>query len=536
MFLQGYTPQQYDVFEPQFDDGFVTAIGLSVVNGIERAVNMTALYKNQAQAFMSGRLAEGMKRNFGDAAEEEIKLFEQERDEYNANVSKRKENQIRLEDIGVQIADFHSLGTIPRLATQFTSSIIEGLNPVELAADVLAGNVAGKVVKGLSKTSTFAKALSKTSTKMLAETGVESIIGGSYDGIRNMYVYDQWTSDVFWDGVQNRTLFSVGLYGLGRVVKYRGKIRTKEELAEFRKVISQEGVSSSKKVNKRVRRFLKDISDLKANAGKSNAEAVLDSLDRIIDTHFALGSKISKDDILEMIKLPKHSEAWETASSVLSSSKNRAKVNELMINRGLKSEIMGEVEEIINSIPNYDKRVSELGEKRLRVAELQSKGKLKRKDRNELKKLRKEISDAEEILQVKKIDELSSQIKKLDDEVIPLRDDLNSQLTDYDIDTFIREKNQYNEEYLTLDNDKIIEKLSNDVEHSSFRAAEEVVADPKVRSEEVENVVKSGKATSPDEKLNLDIEELQEINKDWETNINEKTNLMRQWVTQGCEL
>lgn len=541
--IKGYAPNKYEGFEPVFDDGYVTALGLSVANGIERAVNMTMLQVETAKKW--GKQLQ--KANYLyelENAPEQIKkgipkdleaLYNQEIEEYQAVINKRKDNQLVLEKMVSDIGDVHNLGTVGRLTTELAAGMVESLNPAEMVVDYLSGGIAGKFVKGMSKTSgLLGRALSRNSTRTLMEVGVVGALGGSYDGVMRMYITNDWSMDNFLKSSAYGSLSAIGFYGVGRFVKGFGKIKSEKDFKQFGKAIRGD-VDVDPKILKKANDFMGAMQDLK-KSGLSNYEEVMNTVDRIIDTHFVLGKHISKEDVIDMLKLPKHSEQFDAAQRILSLGDNAKTMGDFEINRTTQVLIASEIDEIMSD-PVIEKAFDDLGKKRVQLETLSAKKKLGKKQKEKFVKLAEEISELEEKVQIKKLKELNKQMDELKIEEAKLADNLNSKLDGYDIESFMSERYRYDEEMMTVDVDNVAKKLGEDIEHRSVREIDDYdVEDTKVKAEEVEENYSKNKIETDDAKLKENATEFKDIDDDWNKNINEKTDLIRQWVEQGCEL
>lgn len=535
-YIDDYVHKQYTGFEPEFSDGFVTTLGLSVANGIERAVNMTALYADEIGRFTKENQAKFFRETYTDSdlADYTATLFEEEATNYKNVIEKRKDNQRRLEEIINEAADIHNLGTPARIANNFVAGFVEGLNPVEMAVDSISGGIAGKVVGWASRSRKIGKYMN-ASRKALAESFLAGVAGGSYNAFQMNYIYDDVTAEQMLSAVGNGALFSVALNRVGRYLGNRKKIRTPKELNEFRKAVRGDTITNPK-VKQKAAQFMASIQDMKLKTDLSNQDLVMDTMDKIIDTHFLIGKKISKEEVLDMLKVPKHSEVYELGSEILSFRPNRENLASYETNRQLKTEVAQEYMELLQT-PEVTKALSELGEKRLRLNEITSKkGRLKKSEKAEIETLRAEIVELEKSVDLKKFSELEAQMKKLDVEGKELKTKLTDELQGYDIDSFLAEKYKYQEEFLSPDVDKIAHSLGEDVKSESVKENEYVGTDPKKRAEVLEEDIKAGKININDEELKTKATEFNDIEKDWTNNISEKTELVKEWITKGCEL
>ena len=539
-YIDDYTPEQYTGFEPEFSDGFVTTLGLSVANGIERAVNMTALYSDEYNKFMKTRLSKFVRENYNDddRANYESALLEEEVRDYKTAIEKRKDNQIRLEEIVSEAAEIHKLGTPARFANEIVAGFVEGLNPVEMAVDSISGAVAGKVVGWASRSRKIGKYMN-ASRKALAESFLNGVAGGSYNAFQMNYIYDDVTTEQMLSAVGSGALFSVALNGVGRYLGNRKKIKTPEEFAEFKKAIRGDTITDPK-IKKKAAQFMSSVQKLKSNTDLSNQDLVMDTLDKIIDTHFLTGKKISKEEILDMLVIPKHSDEYESVSKILNSGSAKEILTEYENNRQLKTEVSKEYEELLE-IPETKKALEELGEARLRLDEVGSKiGKRSEAEKAEIKALEAKIAELEGTTNLTAYFELDSQIERLDAECKELKEMFTEELKDYgsnyDIESYLAEKYKYQEEFLTPNVDKIVESLKEDVNNQSVKENEYIGPDPKKKAETLEEDVKSGKINIEDEELKTKTMEFNDIEKDWTNNIAEKTELIEEWITKGCEL
>ena len=542
--LRGYAPKNYEGFEPEFDDGYVTALGLSVANGIERAGNLTMLYaqtlkkgykylKKVNASYEAENAPEFVKKDIPKNLEE---LYEQEYEEYKAVVEKRKENHLKLEHMVDVIGDYHKLGSVGRLTTSFVATMVESLNPVEMTVDYLSGGIAGKLVGTASKTTgILGKALSRNSTRTLMEVGITGALGGSFDGATRMYLTNDYNLENFFKSSAYGSMSAIGFYGLGRFRKSFGKIKTEEELKAVGKVLRGD-VDVDPKVRKKADKFVRAMREFKDElTPNSNYEQVMDTVDKIIDTHFLIGKKITKEDVLEMLNLPKHSNEFDAAQRLLSIGDNAVKLNDYEINRALQIQIAKEMNDIMTD-PNIEAGFKTLGKKRLELDELSKKKRLGKRQRERFVKTAEEVSNLENNLQIKKLNELQKQLDELKIEHGKIREDINSVLDNYDVDSFLSERGNYNEEFMTVNVDNIARKLGEDVEHQSIRTGEyDGVEDPKIKAETVENEVNAGKVNTDDVQLRENVTDFIDIERKWKDN-DDIVDLVRQFSEQGCKL
>lgn len=541
--IKGYTPSKYEGFEPVFDDGYVTALGLSVANGIERAVNMTMLqaetvkkWGKQLQKanylYELENAPEQVKKGIPKDLEE---MYNQEIEEYQAAIDKRKDNQLVLEKMISDIGDVHNLGTVGRFTTEIAAGMVESINPAEMVVDYLSGGIAGKFVKSLSKTSgLLGKALARNSTRTLMEVGVVGALGGSYDGVMRMYITNDWSMDNFLKSSAYGSLSAIGFYGVARYAKSFGKIKSEKDFKQFGKALRGDA-DVDPKILRKANNFMSAMQELK-KSGLSNYDEVMDTVDRIIDTYFVLGKNISKEDVISMLKLPKHSEQFDAAQRILSLGDNAKTMGDFEINRSTQTLIAMEINEIMSD-PVIAKAFDDLGKKRIQLETLSAKKKLGKKQKEKFVKLAEEISELEEKVQIKKLKELNKQMEELKIEHTRIADDLNSKLDGYDIESFMSERYKYDEEMMTIDVDNVAKKLGEDVEHRSVREIDDYeVEDTKVKTKEVEENYSKNKVDTDDAELKQNATEFKDIDDDWNKNLDEKTNLIRQWVEQGCEL
>ena len=541
--LKGYAPIQYKGFEPEFDDGYVTALGLSVANGIERAVNMTSLYAGLAgkgfkqlqkmnAMYEANNAPEIVKRNIPKNLEE---LYDQELAEYDAMLEKRKENQLKLEKIVDQIADVHKLGSVARTTNSFIATMVESLNPVELTVDYISSGIAGKAVGAAAKTGFLGRSLRSNAIKTLTEVGITGALGGSFDGVTRMYITDNYSLENFFKSSLYGSMSAVGFYGIGRFAKGFRKIKSEEDLKAFGRAIRGDA-DVNPKIRKKADDFIAAVQDIKRTIPNSNYEQVMETMDKIIDTHFLIGKKISKEDVLDMLNLPKHSGEFDAAHQLLSLGDNAVKLRDYEINRATQISIATEITDIMAD-QNTAKGLETLGRKRAELEALYTRKKrMSKKQKEKYVKLAEEISELENNLGIKKVKELQKQLDKLKVESAKIRDDINSKLDNYDVDSFLSEKYKYDEEFMTVNVDGVARKLGEDVEHQSVRTNEYDVEDPKAKREEIEENFERRKVDTEDEVLKENATEFKDIDTDWTNNIDEKASLIRNWIEQGCEL
>lgn len=538
-YIDDYTPKQYTGFEPEFSDGFVTTLGLSVANGIERAVNMTALYSNEYNKFMTSRSLKYLKKNYSDdsRANYEAALLEKEVEDYKLAIEKRKENQIRLEEIVNETAEIHKLGAPARLTNNLVAGFVEGLNPVEMVADYMSGAIAGKVVGWASRGKKVGKFMN-ASRRALAESALTGAAGGGYNAFQMNYIYDDVTTEQMLTAVGSGALFSIALNRVGNYLGNRKKIKTPEEFAEFKKAIRGDTITDPK-IKRKAAQFMSSIQELKSKTDLSNEDLVMNTIDKIIDTHFLTGKKISKEEILDMLVMPKHSEGYESVLKAMSSGHAREAILEYESNRQLKKEVSQEFMELSEN-PEIKQAMKELGENRLRLDEIYLKGELSDIEKAEAISVEKKIAELEKVVNIEAYDELEAQIYRLDLEGKELKEMIDEELKEYglnyDIDSYLAEKYKYQEDFLTPNVDKIVQSLGEDVKSESVKENDYIGPDPSKQSEIIEEDMKSGKININDEELKNKVTEFNDIEKDWTNNISEKTDLIKQWVSQGCEL
>ena len=541
--LKGYAPVQYKGFEPEFDDGYVTALGLSVANGIERAGNLTMLYAETAAKgfkylqkmnamYEAENAPEIVRRDIPKNLEE---LYEQELEEYDVMINKRKENQLKLESMVDQIADVHKLGTVGRLTTSFAASMVESLNPVEMAVDYISGGVAGKIVGSAAKTGILGRSLRSNAFKTMAEVGIVGALGGSFDGMTRMYITEDYSLDNFFKSSLYGSMSAVGFYGIGRFAKRFGKIRTEEDLKAFGKAIRGD-VDVDPKIKRKADQFVSAVQEVKNTIPNSNYEQVMETMDKIIDTHFLIGKKVAKEDVLDMLNLPKHSGEFDAAQQILSLGDNAVRLRDYEINRATQISIATEINDIMTDL-NTVKGLETLGKKRAELEAMSMrKKKMNKKQKEKYVRLAEEVSDLENNLDIKKVKELQRQLEELKVESVNIKTDINSKLDNYDVDSFLAERYKYDEEFMTVNVDGVARKLGEDVEHQSVRTNEYEVEDTKAKREEVENNFDRKEIDTDNVILKENATEFKDIDTDWTNNIDDKASLIRSWVEQGCEL
>lgn len=541
--LKGYAPVQYKGFEPEFDDGYVTALGLSVANGIERAGNLTMLYaETAAKGFKHLQKMNAMyeAENAPEIVRKDIpnnleELYEQELEEYDAMIKKRKDNQIYLESMVDKIADVHKLGSVGRLTTSFAASMVESLNPVEMAVDYISGGVAGKIVGTAAKTGILGRSLRSNAFKTMAEVGIVGALGGSFDGMTRMYITEDYSLDNFFKSSLYGSMSAIGFYGVGRFAKRFGKIRTEEDLKAFGKAIRGD-VEVNPKIKRKADQFVSAVQEVKNTIPNSNYEQVMETMDKIIDTHFLIGKKVTKEDVLDMLNLPRHSGEFDAAQQILSLGDNSTRLRDYEINRATQISIATEINDIMTD-PNTVKGLETLGKKRAELEAMSMrKKKMNKKQKEKYVRLAEEVSELENNLDIKKVKELQRQLDELKSESVKIKTDINSKLDNYDVDSFLAERYKYDEEFMTVNVDGVARKLGEDVEHQSVRANEYEVEDTKAKREEVENSFDKKEIDTDNVILKENATEFKDIDTDWTNNIDDKASLIRSWVEQGCEL
>ena len=541
--LKDYAPVQYKGFEPEFDDGYVTALGLSVANGIERAGNLTMLYAETATKgfkhlqkmnamYEAENAPEIVRRDIPKNLEE---MYEQELEEYDAMIKKRKDNQIYLESMVDKIADVHKLGSVGRLTTSFAASMVESLNPVEMAVDYISGGVAGKIVGTAAKTGILGRSLRSNAFKTMAEVGIVGALGGSFDGMTRMYITENYSLDNFFKSSLYGSMSAVGFYGIGRFAKRFGKIRTEEDLKAFGKAIRGD-VDVNPKIKRKADQFVSAVQEVKNTIPNSNYDQVMETMDKIIDTHFLIGKKVTKEDVLDMLNLPRHSGEFDAAQQILSLGDNSTRLRDYEINRATQISIATEINDIMTD-PNTVKGLETLGKKRAELEAMSMrKKKMNKKQKEKYVRLAEEVSELENNLDIKKVKELQRQLDELKSESVKIKTDINSKLDNYDVDSFLAERYKYDEEFMTVNVDGVARKLGEDVEHQSVRANEYEVEDTKAKREEVENSFDKKEIDTDNVILKENATEFKDIDTDWTNNIDDKASLIRSWVEQGCEL